>query len=277
MNGSTDMARRSVDVRGRKTTVLEAGDGFPLVYLHGFADVHGVADDFQPFHHTLSGAARVIAPAHPGCAGSDELPETAIDDVAFHYLELFDALRLETFDLAGHCVGGWIAAELAVRHPERVRKLALIGACGLFVAGAPIGDVFMHAQPERGADYGSLRHLLFADANAPAATRFFPDGRGDIEDEVRRYQMLRFGSFVGFKPPYFYHRALRDRLHRARMPALVVWGEHDHMVPHSHGDDYAAGLPGAERLHVVAGAGHAAPLEQPDDTSALIAAFIRAT
>ena len=68
----------------------------------------------------------------------------------FHYLELLDALGLARFDLVGHCVGGWIAAELAVRHPERVARLVLIGACGLFVAGAPIGDVFMHAQPERG-------------------------------------------------------------------------------------------------------------------------------
>jgi pimeloyl-ACP methyl ester carboxylesterase len=118
---------------------------------------------------------------------------------------------------------------------------------------------------------------LFADAAAPVATRFFPDGRGDIEDEVRRYQMLRFGSFIGFKPPYFYQRSLRDRLHRARMPALVAWGADDHMVPRSHGDEYVAGLPGADRLHVVAGAGHAAPLEQPDATAALLAAFIRQT
>jgi pimeloyl-ACP methyl ester carboxylesterase len=271
------MTRRIVDVRGRKVTVLEGGDGTPLVYLHGFADVHGVAEEFQPFHLRLAAAARVIAPAHPGCAGSDELPETAIDDVVFHYLELFDALGLEKFDLIGHCVGGWIAAELAVRHPERVRKLALIGACGLFVPGELIGDVFLHAQPERGIDQSSLRHLLFAEASAPTALRFFPDGRGDIEDEMRRYQMLRFGSFVGFKPPYFYRRSLRDRLHRAAMSALVVWGEHDRMVPRGHGDAYVAGLPGASGLRVVNGAGHAAPLEQPDVTVDLLTAFIRGT
>src|SRR6185295_5029860 len=79
----------------------------------------------------------VIAPAHPGCAQSDELAEGyGIEDVIFHYLEVFDALGLESFDLVGHCVGGWIAAELAVRYPERVRRLGLIGACGLFVPGA---------------------------------------------------------------------------------------------------------------------------------------------
>jgi pimeloyl-ACP methyl ester carboxylesterase len=267
----------TLDLRGRKVTVLEAGAGAPLVYLHGFADVHGVAGDFQPFHQRLAQNARVIAPAHPGCADSDELDRCGIDDVVFHYLEVLDALGLTRFDLVGHCVGGWIAAELVVRHPEKVARLALIGACGLFVPGAPIGDVFMHAQPERGTDQSSLRALLFADAKAATALRFFPDGRGDLDEEMRRYQMLRFGSFVGFKPPYFYNRALRDRLHRAGMPALVIAGEHDHMVPRPHGDAYAAGLAGAGTLRIVQGAGHAAVLEQPEATAALVGELLRDT
>jgi pimeloyl-ACP methyl ester carboxylesterase len=267
-----------LNVRGRKVDVLEAGQGVPLVYLHGFADVHGVAAEFQPFHRRLSEAARVIAPAHPGCAGSAELQDgTGIDDVAFHYLEVFDALGLKYFSLIGHCAGGWIAAELAVRHPERIARLVLVGACGLFVPGAPIGDVFMHAQPERGTDYQSLRTLLFSAADAPTALRFFPDGRGDIDEEMRRYQMLRFGSFVGFKPPYFYNRALRERLHRANMPALVVWGDDDRMVPRAHGDAYIAGLAGARALELVEGAGHALALQQPDVTADLVLRFLHET
>jgi len=267
-----------LNVRGRKVAVLEVGSGEPVVYLHGFADVHGVAGELLPFHLRLAEATRLVAPAHPGCAGSDELGGgCAIEDVMFHLLEVLDALGLERFDLVGHCVGGWIAAELAVRHPERVRSLALIGACGLFVSGEPIGDVFMHAQPERGTDYGSLRTLLFASAAAPAALRFFPDGRGDLEEEMRRYQMLRFGSFVGFKPPYFYHRELCDRLYRATMPALVIWGEHDHMVPRRHGDAYAATLPQASDLAIVGGAGHAVVLEQPNAAADMLTAFLHKT
>jgi pimeloyl-ACP methyl ester carboxylesterase len=267
-----------LNVRGRKVAVLEAGQGNPLVYLHGFADVHGVAADFEPFHRRLSEAAKVIAPAHPGCAGSDELPDGCdIDDVIFHYLEVFDALGLKYFDLVGHCIGGWIAAELAVRHPERIARLVLIGGCGLFVPGEPIGDVFMHAQPERGTDYQSLRRLLFSEAEASAALRFFPDGRGDIDEEVRRYQMLRFGSFVGFKPPYFYNRALRDRLHRASMPALAIWGDDDRMVPRAHGEAYVAGLPGARVLERVDGAGHAVVLEEPEMTADIVLQFLHET
>jgi len=265
----------TLDLRGRKVAVIERGRGDPLVYLHGFADVHGVAGDLQPFHARLAEVARVLAPAHPGCAGSDELTDGyGIDDVVFHYLELLDALGLTQFDLAGHCVGGWIAAELAVRHPQRVRRLILIGASGLFVAGEPIGDVFLHAQPERGVELTTLRRLLFAAADAPAALRFFPDGRGDLEEEMRRYQMLRFCSFVGFKPPYFYNRALSARLYRAAMPALVLWGEHDRMVARAHGEAYAAGLPGARVLTLIKGAGHAAPLEQPEAAARAVIDFL---
>jgi pimeloyl-ACP methyl ester carboxylesterase len=272
------MASQLIDVRSRKVAVLEAGAGEPLVYLHGFADVHGVAGDFQPFHQRLAQGAKVIAPAHPGCAGSSELTDgCSIDDVVFHTLEVLDARGLERFDLVGHCAGGWIAAELAVRHPEKVARLVLIGACGLFVPGEPIGDVFMHAQPERGVDLTTLRGLLFSDASTPVAERFFPDGRGDIDEEMRRYQMLRFGSFVGFKPPYFHHRALRERLYRAAMPALVIWGEHDRMVPRAHGDAYVAGLAGASELKIVNGAGHAAPLEEPEATATLLIEFLNDT
>jgi hypothetical protein len=47
-----------LDLRGHKLAVIERGRGDPLIYLHGFADVHGVAADLQPFHHRLAGAAR---------------------------------------------------------------------------------------------------------------------------------------------------------------------------------------------------------------------------
>ena len=161
-----------------------------------------------------------------------------------------------------------------MRHPERVRRLVLIGASGLFVPGAPVGDVFLHAQPERGVELTTLRRLLFAAADTAAALRFFPDGRGDLDEAMRRYQMLRFGSFVGFKPPYFYNRALAGRLHRAAMPALVLWGEHDRMVARAHGEAYVTGLPGARALTLIRDAGHAAPLEQPEATARAVIGFL---
>lgn len=265
-----------IEVNGRKVQILEKGSGDPLLYLHGFADVHSVKESWLPFHDSLADRARIIAPAHPGCALTDENKDIdTVEDAVFHYLEVLDALKLSRFDLVGSCVGGWIAAELAVRHPEKVRKLVLMGAAGLFVEGSLIGDVFMMAQPEFGSSYAGLRQMLFARADEPNALALFPDGKGEIEDEVRRYQMLRLSSRIGFKPPYFYNYSLRNRLHRVTAPALVIWGETDTFVPRAHGELYAARIPNA-KLTVVPGAGHSVHVEKPDDTARLVRDFLSA-
>ena len=270
------MSGRILGINEREVWLLEKGEGPPLLYLHGFADVHSVKESWLDFHERLSQGARIIAPAHPGCAQSQENGEIdAIEDVVFHYLEVIDALGLERFDLVGPCVGGWIAAEIAARHPEKIRKIVLIGAAGLFIERAPIGDVFMMAQPERGASYAGLRQMLFASAEHPRARDFFPDGIGPIDEELRRYQMLRFSSRVGFKPPYFYNRSLKNRLYRIKAPALVIWGEKDNMVPLSHGEAYARLLPEAGQLVTLPAVGHSAIVERPDVTAPLILDFLR--
>ena len=268
------MSGRIIEVNQRKVQVLERGSGAPLLYLHGFADVHSVKENWLPFHEKLTERSRVIAPAHPGCAGTDENKDIEnVEDVVFHYLEVLDALKLVQFDLVGSCVGGWIAAEFAVRHPEKIRNLVLIGAPGLFVEGALIGDVFMMAQPEYGSSYASLREMLFAGSDQINALDMFPDGKGELEDEVRRYQMLRLSSRIGFKPPYFYNYSLRNRLHRITSPALILWGERDNFVPRSHGETYAERIPDAE-LTIVSGAGHSAHVEKPEETARLILKFL---
>jgi pimeloyl-ACP methyl ester carboxylesterase len=267
------MAERVIAVAGHEVAVAEAGSGPALLYLHGFADVHGAAPPWLPFHEALARSFRLVAPAHPGCAGSAEDDDIeTIDDLAFRLVETMDALGLERVDLAGACVGGWIAAELAVRWPERVRKLALIGASGLFVAGHPTGDLFWEAQPRNGSDYSGFRRLLFARDDDPAALALFPDDRSDKARELQRYKMMRFASRIGFHPPYFYDRLLLRRLHRFTGPALLLWGEHDRMVPRAHAEAYREGLAGA-RLHILAGAGHSPQAEAPEATAALLSEF----
>jgi pimeloyl-ACP methyl ester carboxylesterase len=78
------MATRTITVAGHEVAVAETGSGPPLLYLHGFADLFGAAPGFLPFHDDLAKSVRVIAPAHPGCAGSAEDDEVeTIDDLAF--------------------------------------------------------------------------------------------------------------------------------------------------------------------------------------------------
>src|SRR5215470_11035691 len=113
---------RTLEIGGHAVAIAEAGAGEPLLYLHGFADVHGSSSDWFPFHRMLADKLRLVAPAHPGCHLSDENEEIdTIEDTVFHYLALLDVLAIKQFHLAGASIGGWIAAEIAVRIPERVR------------------------------------------------------------------------------------------------------------------------------------------------------------
>lgn len=269
------MKLTDVEIPSGKVSVAEAGRGRPLVYLHGFADIHAAATTWLPIHAALAKSFRVIAPAHPACAGTHENEEIDdVDDVEFHYLEVLDALGLKKVDVVGACIGGWIAAELAARNPDRVGRLVLIGASGLYVPDQPIGDLFWDAQAQNGVEYAGLRHLLFASADAPTARELFPDGRTDVERGVSFYKAMRFASRVGFKPPYFYDRKLRARLHRFTGDTLLLWGEADHMVPLTHAEAYKAALGGPTRLKIIAGAGHSAHIEKPAHCASQIRAFL---
>lgn len=266
------MSARMLDVRGRTVGIEEAGEGEPLLWLHGIVDVNGVMAGLSPFHMKLADGFRLMAPAHPGCAGSDEDGSLeSIEDLVFHTLEVMDALALDTVHLAGACVGGWLAAEIATRNPERVRSLSLVAPSGLFVSGAPIGDVFMAVQPESGS-LEALRSMMFADAGSALATGIFPDEGGGSDASLRLYKTFRFAARVGFHPPYFHNRKLVDRLYRFRGPAVILAGGQDRMVPRRHFDAYAAGLPGAS-LRVLDGCGHSPHLEAPDEAARAVAAL----
>jgi pimeloyl-ACP methyl ester carboxylesterase len=268
------MESRLIDVKGNKVQLAEGGAGDPVLYLHGFADLHSASTTPFPFHEKLAENFRLVAPAHPACAGSDEREDIdSIEDFVFHYIELLDELALDRFHLVGNCVGGWIAAELAVRYPDKLRSLMLIGAQGLFIQGQPIADLFWVAQPEDGVYYNDLRSILFTDPKSDLGARLYPDGRGDVDEELMRYKMFRFASRIGFTPPYFYDRKLIDRLSRYQGPTMILQGENDNFVPRAHAEAYAAGF-GAGRLEIIPHCGHSVVAEKPAETAALVSEFL---
>ena len=116
----------TIDVAGRSTVIKHAGEGTPFVYLHSTLDESVL---WLPFYQTWAKKFRVLVPTHPGfgqSGGFDQID--TIEDMAFHYVELFDALGLDEVVLGGCSLGGWIAAEFAVRWPERVKRLWIADA-----------------------------------------------------------------------------------------------------------------------------------------------------
>ena len=112
------MSLRDLNVQGRNIQIYEGGEGTPLLYLHGIADMHGLSDEKTNLIDLIENNYRIIAPAMPGCVGSEEDNSLEnIDDLRFHTLEVMDELGLEKDNIVGNCVGGWLGAELAVNNP----------------------------------------------------------------------------------------------------------------------------------------------------------------
>ena len=116
----------------------------------------------------LADTREVVAPLFPGFGASEGLEHIDdIEDAAFHLLDVLDRLGFATCDLVGMSLGGWMAAELAVRWPERVRRMVLVNPVGLYVEGAPITEIF-------GRVLSELADELFADPDFPSPSSCGP-------------------------------------------------------------------------------------------------------
>jgi pimeloyl-ACP methyl ester carboxylesterase len=230
--------------------VFEAGHGRPLLFLHGA----GGFEPRQPFVAPLSAQRRLISPWHPGF-GTSSLPDwlDSVDDIAHLYLELMDVLNLRDLDVIGCSIGGWIAAEMATKSPERFRRLVLVGPVGIKV-GPPdkldIPDIF--ALPE-----ADVQKLLYHD---PARMKVDPAKLSD-EELAANFRSRETLALLTWEP-WMHNPKLRRRLHRITAPTLFVRGESDGFVSEGYVDAYSRLLKDTRTLTIEA-AGHVPQLEQP--------------
>src|SRR5258707_3842040 len=125
---------------------MRAGAGAPLVFLHG----GGSLGIWLPCMAQLAKKCDVITPEHPGFGESDTPPWLdTIGDLANFYLDFLDQLDLRGVHLVGSSLGGWIAAELAVRNSSRLASLTLIGAAGIQVKDVEQVDTFLSNDQQR--------------------------------------------------------------------------------------------------------------------------------
>src|SRR6266540_4176472 len=220
----------SIPVRGCSIAVMRGGAGRPLLILHGAND----AGSWLPCMAELAARHQVIVPEHPGYGASDT-PDwlDTIPDLANFYLDFLGELDLTGVDLVGFCLGGWIAAELAVRNTRRLASLTLVGAAGIHLKGAAQVDPFLRTDEQRIRD-------LFHDPQ-----------RGDAM--VKRLREL---EDIGLKnqtttarltwQPRGYDPQLQKWLHRIDVPTLLVWGANDRLYPPEYALAYQRLIPGAK-------------------------------
>jgi pimeloyl-ACP methyl ester carboxylesterase len=252
----------TIAVAGRPTVIMHAGEGKPFVYLHSTL---GESFMWFPFYQAWAKQFRVLVPTHPGfgqSGGFDEIDTIA--DMAFHYVELFDALGLDEVCLGGVSLGGWIAAEFAVRWPERVRRLWIADAPGLWVDEEPLPDLFRYMQ-----ERDKLREILFHDPEAYMAKLVIRDDP-DEERLMAAYQSMTALARLVWERPY--DPKLARRLHRIRCPVLLVWGDHDRLIPPSYGRAYQRHIEGAE-LKLIPNCGHLPMFEREAEFVETVAKF----
>ena len=249
VGGATVWAQSSVTIAGCKIRMLRGGKGAPLLYLHG-AGGGGV---WLPFMDDLAKHYDVIAPEHPGF-GLSETPDWLdnIQDMAFFYLDLIEALGLERLHLVGTSLGGWIAAEIAIRDCSHLLSMTLVAPAGIHVKGVAKGDIFLWS-PEQ------MTRNLFHDPKFVEAALARPVTPEDEDAQMKnRFMTARLGW-----QPRLYDPMLMKWLHRARVPTKIIWGEEDKVIPATYAATYAALIPGAS-VEMIAECGHLPHIEKKD-------------
>jgi pimeloyl-ACP methyl ester carboxylesterase len=257
------LTTKTIQIAGIDLELFEAGQGAPLLWLHG-------APGFSPKHEfvdLVAGRRRLIAPSHPGF-GKSSLPDwlDSVDDIVHVYLELLDKLDLRQTDVVGTSLGGWIAAEVASKVPERIRKLVLVGPVGVKV-GPPdkldIPDIF--AMPQ-----DAVNKLIYHDPE-----RMKVDMSKLSDEELAAMFRNRETLALLVWEPWMHNPKLKHRLHRAAMPALLVRGESDGLVSAEYLAAYAKLFP-KSRVLTIPGAGHPPQQEQPQALVRAVLEFLDA-
>jgi pimeloyl-ACP methyl ester carboxylesterase len=244
--------REELTIDGVKTVVHTAGTGDPLVLFHGA----GTVDGFE-FAEPWTSKFRVIVPYHPGFGESGDDPTfTDIHDYVMHYLELFDALKVDTMHLVGLSMGGYLAAKFASEHGHRIKKLVLIAPYGLNIPEHPTLDTIAVPGEE-------LIPMLVS--NFDTLKRSLPE-KPDMEFLAARYREATSFARLFWEHPT--DPKFPRHLHRVKMPTLIVWGEEDWVTLVQHAPAWRKLIPNSE-LMVVKGAGHIVQRDKPETVDAI--------
>ncbi|HJR46260.1 MAG TPA: alpha/beta fold hydrolase [Actinomycetota bacterium] len=270
-----------VDAGGIRTFFIEAGQGPPVVLLHGLGATN---TSLLPTFLELCRDHRVIAPDLPGFGDTDK-PIRSYDPEFFAdwLLSFMDAVSLERADLVGNSMGGRVAVEAALRAPERVGRVALLAPSSAFIKGRQYERIVRFLRPElallplplpRRQVVGSIRRLF----SKPERLR--PEWYESAADEFLRVFTRPRGRIAFFsaarqiylEQPYG-ERGFWDRLPELSRPALFVWGEKDWLVPARFERHVERCLPNATSI-VLEDCGHVPQYELPEATHKLVREFL---
>ena len=273
---------RFATIRTRKARIstLEAGRGPAVVALHGLGGTKG---SFLPTLTALADRYRVIAADLPGFGDSDKPLGASYDAPYFAdvVIELLDELDIDRAHLIGNSLGGRIALEVGMSHPERVGRLALLAPSLAWRRQRTLAPLLRLVRPELGLIQLAPRpavevivHRLIPAANhgwtAAGVDEFLrayltPSGRAAFYAAARQIYLDEPDGSDGFWP----------RLRGLEPETLFVWGQRDRLVPIAFARHVKDALPNAR--HLTLDCGHVPQVERPRETHAAVGAFLAAS
>ena len=240
----------------------------PLICLHG---IGGDATSFMPQLRGLAKSRRVLSWNMPGYGASAPLADMDFASLCDRLCAGLDALRIEQAVFVGQSIGGMIAQEMAIRHPQRVAGLVLIATVSAFGGrDDSFRDSFLAARLaplDKGVSMAKLAEEAIPAVLGPAA-----------DNNTRRDAIAAMAAI----PESAYRQVLatlvtfnrREDQHRITCPCCLIAGAADDNSPARVMEKMAAGLPHAT-FHIVENAGHLVNSEAGDACNAIIADFIK--
>ena len=271
MNANPEIGR-SIKAAGIETNYHDVGEGFPVLMIHGSGPGVSAWANWRLVMPALAEQRRVIAPDMAGFGYSERrgVRDYNMDAWVDQAVGLLDALGLAQADLVGNSFGGALALALAIRHPQRVRRLVLMGSVGVPFTITPALDAVWGYQPS----IEEMRHLL----------DLFAWDRNLVNDELAK---LRYEASVrpGFQesfsamfpaPRQRWVDAMASREEDIRaLPheTLVIHGRDDQVIPLSNSILLADWI-SRSQLHVFGRCGHWTQIEHAARFARLVGDFL---
>ena len=252
----------TIHVGGTGVTLLRGGSGAPLLVLHEELGHPG----WLAWHQDLAQDRSLLLPVHPGFG---QLPRADwianVRDLAGFYSRMLREMALGPVDVIGFSLGGWIAAEMAAADAGQFRRMALVAPTGVRPPEGEILDLFIL----------TARAYLDASVHDAAATPEFASLYGEeTPEQFEAWEDARAESARLAWKPYMHNPSLPHLLEGVRgLPALILWGRDDRIVPVSAGYAYSRAIAGSELL-VLDNCGHRPEIECTSEFVASVRAFL---
>jgi len=273
------LTSKTLQVNGHELHYVMAGEGPPLVFLHGVLGTHRV---WAHLASEMAESHTVIAPDLFGCGDSARpMADYSLGGHAGVVRDILDQLGIRDAIIVGHSLGGGIAMEFTYLFAERVEGLVLVASGGL---GREV-NMLLRFPTMPGAEWllpviasgfarrqgNALRRgLRMVGVRGSTDVAEAWHGFEQLSDkDSRRAFLATIRAVVG---PDGQRVSAEELFPRMKVPALLVWGDKDWMIPMSHAQAAVEHLPDA-RLVVFEGAGHFPHLDQPDRFAALMWEF----